>query len=68
MLKINKAKTDKTVTYYYDAILDRFLASVTSRDVANYGFKPTHKITIDAGLPAQEIDIIFDLLFNGAAK
>ena len=57
--KIHTATTLDTVTYFYDAIADIFASSITVSAIVDSGFHPTHKITIDSGLTAQEIDVIF---------
>lgn len=54
-----------TKVYFYDRKLDLFLSSVTSADVSNLGFRPSHKVTVDADLSAQQIDIVMQtVLFS----
>ena len=55
MITINKAKTSETATYYWDSKKERFGGGDA---YLNHGFRATHAIVVDAGLTAQEIDVV----------
>jgi|9_EtaG_2_1085328.scaffolds.fasta_scaffold192886_3 hypothetical protein len=57
MITVNKAITANFTIYYWDAKKERF---GFGDDYLNHGFAATHKIVVDAGLTAQELDAIFE--------
>ena len=60
MITISLAKTTNVFTYYYNAEHDLF----GSPSLEYNFFKPTHKIIVDDTMFAQDIDKVFEALFN----
>ena len=58
MKTFNKAKTTSTATYYYNSKIDRFTSKTEG-----YGFVADVEIIVDAGLFAQDLDVIFAEVF-----
>jgi hypothetical protein len=56
MITINKAMTNNTSIYYWDAKKERFGFGDA---YLNHGFIATHKIIVDSELYAHELDAIF---------
>ena len=52
--------TCNTRTYYYDANLNKFGGYPDLKDVVEGMYMPTHSLTVDEGLYAQQIDVIMD--------
>ena len=65
MITLNKAKTENTVSYYYDTKKARFGIIDTAGPFCNHGFNADIEIVVDANLYAHEYDTIINNVIEG---